>query len=643
MGARKKIAVFSSNIYEPMVQTMLRGITKAAMELGIKLICFTSFSDSYSSKTYSKFVRYDEGDIVSVELPDLDDFDGIIKVDQSASGYFAEHLMKRLQGITIPVINVGSKVDGLINILNDEERSFEDVVEHVITVHGCRDIYHLAGIPDKYYTIERLESYKRALESHGIEYDQSKVYYGTLWRDCGEPALDYFLEDCRKHGREYPEAIVCANDYSAMGLVSACRARGIQVPEDIIITGYDGIEEAYQGYPSITTSEQPFYDSGYESVYAIKRIWEGDNITDNIRIKGRLMCNQSCGCKSLTTNSVEDIRGVFQGRLDGASYLAQSMTNLTLSVSGAETLEDCFEEISRNAAIDTGFEDLLLCMPDDWDQKRTIDENFHKIEENMNVVAGFIGGDKAERTVFRKRDILPKALLEDDKPYYIFPIHHLQYYMGYMIVSPRDQSYNKLTMHAWIVNLGCMLDNWRVRQELNTALKHMEKLYNRDMLTNLYNRHGYEMFFDEFCKDCMKTGQPLAVILIDMDDLKYVNDNFGHGEGDYSLCTIAEAMFVAAKDGEICLRTGGDEFIVLARNYSEENARSFISKMREHIERRIRRDGKPYPVNISTGYCIKIPDPNIEQITEISEEYQKVADKMMYEEKKTHKARRNKE
>ena len=65
--------------------------------------------------------------------------------------------------------------------------------------------------------------------------------------------------------------------------------------------------------------------------------------------------------------------------------------------------------------------------------------------------------------------------------------------------------------------------------------------------------------------------------------------------------------------------------------------------MREHIERRIRRDGKPYPVNISTGYCIKIPDPNIEQITEISEEYQKVADKMMYEEKKTHKARRNKE
>lgn len=643
MGARKKIAVFSSNIYEPMVQTMLRGITKGAEELGIKLICFTSFSDSYSSKTYKKFRRYDEGDVVSVELPDLNDFDGVIKVDQSASGFFSEHLMKRISGIDIPVINVGSKVDGMLNILNDEVRSFEDVVEHVITVHGCRDIYHLAGIPDKYFTVERLESYKEVLLAHDIEFDPSKVYYGTLWRDCGEAALDYFLEESWKRGRKYPEAIICANDYSAMGLVSACRDRGIEVPGDIRITGYDGIEEAYQGYPSITTSEQPFYESGYESVYAIKRIWDGDMITENIRIKGRLMCNQSCGCKDLMTNSVEDIRGLFQSRLDGASYLAQSMTNLTLSVSGASTIEECFAEITENASIDTGFEDMLLCMPVDWDQKRTISEDFHKTDEQMNIVAGFIGGEKIGCSSFRKKDILPKELMDDDKTYYIFPIHHLQYYMGYMIVSPRDQSYNKLTMHAWIVNLGCMLDNWRVRQELSAALKHMENLYNRDMLTDLYNRHGYETFFDEFCRRSIEKGTPLAVILIDMDDLKYVNDNFGHAEGDYSLCTIAESMCVAAKDGEICLRTGGDEFMVLAEDYTEEAARAFIAKMREHIERRIKRDNKPYMVSVSTGYCIEIPQADADHITEISEAFQKTADDMMYEEKKTHKARRNQE
>ena len=638
---RKKIAVFSSSIYEPMVRTMINGILKAAGETGDKVICFTSFSDSYSSKVYGKFNLYDEGDVVAVELPDLGDYDGIIKVDQSMNGHAHSWLMKRLMAADLPVINVGSCEDGLINILNDEAASFSDIVEHVIAVHGCTDIYHLAGIKDKYFTIERVEAYKNTLIKHGIEFDPEKVYYGTLWRDCGEAALDYFIEQSNKRGRKYPEAIICANDYSAMGLVAACRARGIEVPGDVIITGYDGVEEAYQGYPSITTSEQPFYESGYDSVYALHRIWDGEKIEGNIRIHGKLMCNQSCGCKPLTSSAVEDIRKLFQSRLDGASYLSQSMINLTLGVSGADTIEDCFREISENAAVDTGFEDMLLCLPHDWNKKRIIDEHFHEIDEEMTVVAGFIDKKPVEKQTFMKKDILPKTLMDSDKPYFIYPIHHLKYYMGYMIVSPEDKTYNKLTMLAWIVNLGCMLDNWRVRQELSSAVRHMENLYNRDMLTNLYNRHGFELFFDDFCSDAIETKTPVALLLFDMDDLKHINDEFGHAEGDYSLCAIAESMNFAAKNGEICVRSGGDEFTMIAKGYTEEMAEEFISNMREHLELINKRDKKPFTVSFSTGYCIMAPTSDMGSTTEISEKYLKVADEKMYEEKKKHKAGRD--
>ena len=186
-----------------------------------------------------------------------------------------------------------------------------------------------------------------------------------------------------------------------------------------------------------------------------------------------------------------------------------------------------------------------------------------------------------------------------------------------------------------------MLDNWRTRQELSVALKRMENLYNRDTLTDLYNRHGYNMFFEEYCRQCMTEGLSLAVLIIDMDDLKFVNENYGHAEGDYSICAIAEGMRVASKHGEICLRTGGDEFMVIAKDYTEDMAREFIERMREHIDNRIRRDKKPYDVKVSTGYCIRIPKNDPSLITEVSEEYQKIADSMMYEEKKTHKARRN--
>lgn len=641
MVKRRKIAVFSSSIYEPMVRTMLNGIIKAAGETGDKVICFTSFSDSYSSKTYDKFHLYDEGDIVAIELPDLNDFDGIIKVDQSMNGHAYNCLMKRLKATDLPVINVGSKEDGLINILNDESASFCDIVDHVIKAHGCKDIYHLAGIKGKYFTDERIDAYKDTLIRNGIEYDPEKVYYGTLWRDCGEAALDYFIEQSNKRGRKYPEAIICANDYSAMGLIAACKSRGIRVPGDIIVTGYDGVEEAYQGLPSITTSEQPFYESGYQSVYALHRIWDGEKIKDNIRIRGKLMCMQSCGCKELSTDSIDDIRKLFQGRLDGASYLSQSMINLSLGVSGADTIEDCFREISENAAVDTGFEDMLLCLPHDWNKKRTIDEHFHEADEEMTVVAGFINRESVEKQTFRKKEILPKDLMDSPKPYFIFPIHHLQYYMGYMIVSPEDKTYNKLTMLAWIVNLGCMLDNWRVRQELSSAVRHMENLYNRDMLTNLYNRHGFELFFDEICSDCIETKTPVALLIFDMDDLKHINDDYGHAEGDYSLCAIAESMNFAAGNGEICVRSGGDEFTMIAKDYTEEMAKEFISKTREHLELISRRDRKPYTVNFSSGYCIMVPTDEMGSISEISEKYLKAADEKMYAEKKKHKSRRN--
>ncbi|MCR5287293.1 MAG: GGDEF domain-containing protein [Saccharofermentans sp.] len=641
MVKRRKIAVFSSSIYEPMVRTMLNGVIKAAEETGDKVICFTSFSDSYSSKTYDKFHLYDEGDVVAIELPDLDDFDGIIKVDQSMNGHAHRCLMKRLQSTGLPVINVGSKEDGLINILNDEVASFSDIVDHVIKVHGCKDIYHLAGIKGKYFTGERLEAYKQTLIRNGIEFDPEKVYYGTLWRSCGEAALDYFLEQSNKRGRRYPEAIICANDYSAMGLVAACKARGIRVPGDIIVTGYDGVVEAYQGLPSITTSEQPFYESGYQSVYALHRMWDGEKIKDNIRIHGKLMCMQSCGCKELSTDSIEDIRKLFQVRLDGASYLSQSMINLSLGVSGADTIEDCFREISENAAVDTGFEDMLLCLPHEWNKKRTIDEHFHETDEEMTVVAGFINREPVEKQTFRKKDLLPKSLMDSDKPYFIYPIHHLQYYMGYMIVSPEDKTYNKLTMLAWIVNLGCMLDNWRVRQELSSAVRHMESLYNRDMLTNLYNRHGFELFFNELCSEGIEKKTPVALLLFDMDDLKHINDYYGHAEGDYSLCAIAESMNFAAKNGEICVRSGGDEFTMIAKGYTEEMANEFISNMREHLTRINKRDGKPFAVDFSAGYCIMVPEAEMGSITEISEKYLKAADEKMYAEKKKHKSRRN--
>ena len=653
MEQRKKVAVFSPNIYEPMTHAIQEGISKAARELGIKVLFFVTFSDDFSNRVYEQYKNYDEGDIAAFELPDLDDFDGIIRIDLTYGPYTLKHLDERLSKATIPIINVAGYDDRYLNVITNEEDSFINIVSHLIEEHGCKDIYHLAGLRERNFTQTRINAYQKALEAHGIPFDPDKVYYGTLWHDCGDAALDYILADCEKHGRKYPDAIVCANDYSAVGLVNAAHKRGIDIPGDFIVTGYDGLDEASQGYPSITTSAQPFYTSGYECIYTLKKMWEGEKITENILIPGELKCNQSCGCKSMSSYNIEDIRSIYTRRIDRVSELAQSTTSLVLSVSSARTMEECFSEITRYSAIDSGFTDMLLCLAPEWENHRVITNDFSKQDEEMTVVAGFIGPEPVKRETFRKKDLLPPDLLADPKPYYIFAIHHLQYYMGYLIVSPQNEAHESLFMKSWIVNLGSMIENWRIRHKLNLAVQRMENLYNRDMLTSLYNRHGYDMFFTEFFKECRKKRVPIGVMMIDMDDLKLVNDSYGHAEGDYSLCTIANGMRLAALNGEICLRTGGDEFVVLAKDYSEEKAMLYTNALNDYISNRIAMDKKNYTFSVSIGTCIKLPPEGPDEtssdydkkadehlIRSFSEEYLRIADAKMYEVKKAHKAGR---
>jgi diguanylate cyclase (GGDEF)-like protein len=642
MADRKKVAVFSPNIYEPMTHAIQEGISKAALELGIKVIYFASFSDSFSNKIYDQYQHYDEGDTVSFEIPDLDDFDGIIRVDLAYGPYTLKHLDARLESVTIPIVNVGGYDERYTNVVTNEHESFYNIVDHIIKEHGCRDIYHLAGLRERNFTQPRIDSYRKALEDNGIAYDPEKVFYGTLWHDCGDAALDYILPLCEKNGKKYPDAIVCANDYSAVGLIDACHKRGIEVPGDLIVTGYDGLDEAKQGYPSITTGAQPFYKSGYESICCLLKMWEGDTERKDHLIPGELVLGQSCGCKAMTSYNIEDIRSLYTRRLDRVADLAQSTTSLILSVSSAKTMDECFREISKNSAIDSGFTAMLLCLAPHWEDQRVVENDFSKQDEEMTVVAGFIGPDPVKHETFRKKDILPPDLLSDPKPYYIFAIHHLQYYMGYLIVSPQNEAHEAIFMKSWIVNLASMLENWRIRHQLNLAVQRMENLYNRDMLTNLYNRHGYEMFFSEIFKECYEKNLPIGVMMIDMDDLKLVNDNYGHAEGDYSLCTIADGMRLSAINGEVCLRTGGDEFVVLARNYTEEKASIYVKSLCEYIQKCVLRDQKIYPLRVSTGICIKMPPQDCEMnpatIRAFSEEYFKIADAAMYEVKKKHKA-----
>ena len=619
-----------------------KGINAAAADYGVKVIYFASFSDSYSGRYYDEYIQYDQGDNVSFDIPDLSDFDGVIKISTYFGHQVKEHLESILLKTDLPVINIGAAFDPkFMNIVCDDTHSFSEIVDHVIEKHNCKDIYHLAGIPEKEFSKERVEAYKSSLIEHGIEYDEEKIYYGTLWRDCGEAALDYILAQCEKRGKKYPDAVVCANDYSAIGLIMACRERDIKIPEDFIVTGFDGVDDAVNGYPTITTSRQPFYNSGYSAVLALTEIFEGKQLPKTIRIMSDFMVNQSCGCKPKTADNIQDVRNIYLKRLRNTTDIAQSTTNLMLSVASADSLQEFFDAVKRNAKWNSGFKDMLLCLAPGWDQQRIVGEEYSKVDEDMTIVTGYRGDEDVPVQTFRKKDILPKDMLEDPNPYYIFSIHHLQYYMGYLIVTPDIEMHEQEAQQSWLVDLGMIFENRRIQRDLQSTVNRLEFLYSRDMLTGLYNRHGVEKFFGEYFEECREKKSGLAVMIFDMDDLKKINDNYGHYEGDYGIKTIASALMAASGSDEICTRSGGDEFVVLAKNYTEERAATFISNVRAYIEARVKSENKRYDVAVSVGVHIGYPsDEDDTDDYHIYSNYLKIADSAMYVEKRQHKSGR---
>ena len=638
----RKIAVFTSHVYEQMSAMMQKGLIDAARKYGVKLIFFASFGDSYSARNYGEFSRYDEGDCVSFDIPDLDDFDGVIKISTYFSQIIKDHLKKLLSEYDKPIINIGGKDEDQFNVRCDDIATFSKVVEHVVECHGCKDIFHLAGEKTKNFTQERLDAFKTVLESHGIPFEEEKNYYGTLWFDCGEDALDYILKVYENRDRRLPEAVVCDNDYSAVGLINACKERGIRVPEDLIITGFDGVAESVSGFPTITTARQPFYDMGYTAITTMLKMTEGEKFPEDIKIVGDILINQSCGCVEKTVDKIEDFRLVYTRRLDNATGIAQSMTNLMISVSENTSFEDCFSAISKNAKTDTGFKEMLLCLAPGWDKQRIVGEGFSKEDEEMTIVTGYRGEETVPVQTFRKKDILPKDMLEDPNPYYVFALHHLQYYMGYLIVSPDIDYREQKAVQSWFVNLGVIMETKRIQRDLERSVSRLKFLYNRDMLTELYNRWGLEEHFQTFYNECIALKSGLTFIAIDMDGLKYINDNFGHNEGDYGLKTIAYGLMCASTGDEICARTGGDEFIVLAKNYTEEKALKFIERARTVIAQKVMLDGKEFKVRFSSGIHVEYPDDLSESDAhKVFEHCLKAADESMYSEKRGHKNGRN--
>ena len=152
--------------------------------------------------------------------------------------------------------------------------------------------------------------------------------------------------------------------------------------------------------------------------------------------------------------------------------------------------------------------------------------------------------------------------------------------------------------------------------EINIKNDLLNNLYITDELTKLYNRHGFFDITQESLANPYNSGHKALFAYIDMDNLKQVNDIFGHKEGDFALTNISDILRKSFPDGSIIARFGGDEFVAFAMDIDDYTIESIIRTLEYNSSQLNETSGKPYYIEFSYGFTdfISRPDLRLEDV-----------------------------
>ena len=230
------------------------------------------------------------------EACDKRDFDGAILLGGALGNYLGAEALAALCArlAPLPLVSVGASAPGVPTLSVDEETGMRQALEHLIGRHGFRRIAFVRG-PQKNPEAERRYAiYQAVLEAYDIPFDPALVCDGTFERSAGEAAVATLIDERRLDF----DALVAANDYMALGAIPAFEDRGLEVPADVAVVGFDDLEDARFSTPPLTTVRQPIYQQGEAALELLLTKIEGRAIPPMTASATEIVVRQSCGCLS---------------------------------------------------------------------------------------------------------------------------------------------------------------------------------------------------------------------------------------------------------------------------------------------------------------------------------------------------------
>ena len=625
---RKRIAVFASGLTGRYKCGLCRALNIAAEQLDVDLIYFNSYG-----KLRSIYSIAEDQESDFLEFIDLDQFDGIVF---DGEGYniegMAERVERKLRTAKCPVVSISSHIDGFYNIEFDDAGGLRAMVEHFIDVHHFSRIGFMSGYLTHPDAQLRLNEFRAVMREHGYPEDGVGMFEGDFWYNKGVEAAHYFWSL-----PERPEAIVCANDYMAISLINAFRQMGIKVPEDVAVSGYDGTPDGKDFLPHLSSVTRERNSIASKALNLLVTLADGGSAEGaDLTVSPRPILSQSCGCEPLEYKHVlETVDRAHEDKrlLSTAIYELESAMLKLNKVENIHHMETVFEEDSVNFG---EYNSFFLMVHTDPSGTPVYDSSYTAPSGNFTPVI-WIDKNKeyAESTrSFHSGSLIPQSSADRCHVYYSMVVHFAEKIFGYSLVEMSGKDIFNEFHNVWLHTLGLTLNSLYQKDRINRLIGKLEGFSITDGLTGMLNRRG----FDDKSRSTIANisdKKNVCTMVVDMDGLKRINDEFGHYEGDRAIRALADIITRCSDSGEIAGRAGGDEFYIFAPDYSETSLERFIGRMQQYTAEYNESNKRGYLLDFSWGAFITETD-SYGKI----EEFLKISDARMYEQKMTKPGRR---
>lgn len=609
-------------------------------ELGLHVLWFQSLSNKYDGDAY------DAGEMNIFNLINFDIIDAIVLMSVTLvdKGTVMGDLIKKAGSHSIPVISMDVEVDSAYSISQGYEEALEEVVRHVITEHGAKHIKFLGAMKGNDVSDARENVFRSVMAEYGLEVTDDSIDYGYFWWAGAAEAVQRHYDKFHS----MPEAFVCANDSMAIGVCSKLNELGYLVPDDVIVTGMDGIPEGNTHFPSITTLKRNITETGKVAAQRIFQIINGEiPPVGSETVDGTILYRESCGCKAARLSTEDNrLKHELYEQVDLWNGFSDSIVHMSEAATGSYSFDETLERI-KPFLKDMWTKECWLCICDNFvsgvERLEDVYQSYDVYQkdgysERIGYVLHGIN-DKYYDFLkpFNTAELLPDfdGLMEKYDNITFLPLHFQDRAIGYVAFEFRYVDRNFHLLHSLITNISRVLENARIQSELKNVVGRLEEMYIRDSMTNLYNRRGFYQFTPKLYDKCIADGRGFMIVSVDLDNLKGINDTYGHHEGDNAITTIAKALCAASGKNDIVARFGGDEYIAAGVCLTDNYAEDFLNRFNEYLENYNASSGKPYLIEASCGTCSLTPASE-----KSIDEFIKSADELMYAQKAIHRKHR---